>query len=310
MADLPYMPFYVDDFEGATVHLTLEEDGAYNRLLRLCWRQADCSIPDNPAWIMRMLRCDEATFERSVKPVLDEFFTASRGRISQKRQREEFAKAKDLLEKRRAAGRVGGKAKGRKQKDNQESKPSEVLEANPEQSLSEPQASRTRTRTITNTPPNGGVEATPPQRNFEGWERTLLSLADIQFTTLGLSPMGPMVQLQLDGFDLVREVLPVVEQDIARAKAQGRLNKLAWGTIAKKVREARLNGSTPGTPLAAAAAQPPQPWEKRLAFARTNQTWDSKWGPYPNTPGCLVPAHLVKPDDGKGWDEWAERAAS
>ena len=35
MSQLPYFPLYPTDFEADTSHLTLEEDGAYNRLLRL-----------------------------------------------------------------------------------------------------------------------------------------------------------------------------------------------------------------------------------------------------------------------------------
>ena len=35
MSDIPYLPLYVNDFEGDTAHLSLEEDGAYNRLIRL-----------------------------------------------------------------------------------------------------------------------------------------------------------------------------------------------------------------------------------------------------------------------------------
>lgn len=45
-------------------------------------------------------------------------------------------------------------------------------------------------------------------------------------------------------------------------------------------------------------------WQQRLEWARKNRQWTAKWGPYPNQPGCLAPAALVKPDDGKGWTEW------
>ena len=31
---LPYFPYYVDDYEADTAHLTIAEDGAYIRLLR------------------------------------------------------------------------------------------------------------------------------------------------------------------------------------------------------------------------------------------------------------------------------------
>jgi uncharacterized protein YdaU (DUF1376 family) len=50
---LPYFPMYPSDFEAKTSHLTLLEDGAYNRLLRLCWMTPGCSIPADEAWIMR-----------------------------------------------------------------------------------------------------------------------------------------------------------------------------------------------------------------------------------------------------------------
>ena len=35
---VPYFPLYIADYDSKTAHLTLEEDGAYLRLLRLCWR--------------------------------------------------------------------------------------------------------------------------------------------------------------------------------------------------------------------------------------------------------------------------------
>lgn len=79
---LPYFPMYPTDFEADTSHLTLEEDGAYNRLLRICWMTPGCSIPDDDAWIMRRLRVDRATFDTVVRVVLDEFFTVENGRLS------------------------------------------------------------------------------------------------------------------------------------------------------------------------------------------------------------------------------------
>lgn len=49
---LPYFPMFPTDFEAKTSHLTLAEDGAYNRLLRLMWMTPGCSLPDDDAWIM------------------------------------------------------------------------------------------------------------------------------------------------------------------------------------------------------------------------------------------------------------------
>ncbi|MEM7446403.1 MAG: DUF1376 domain-containing protein [Pseudomonadota bacterium] len=114
MTALPSMPLFVDDYEAAAAHLTLEEDGAYNRLLRLCWRMPDCSVPDDPVWIARYLRVDTATYERLVAPLIAEFFTRAEGRVFQKRQVKEFRYVTDLVAKRRRAGKRGGEAKARK----------------------------------------------------------------------------------------------------------------------------------------------------------------------------------------------------
>lgn len=117
MSDLPSMPLFVDDYEAATAHLTLEEDGAYNRLLRLCWRSPGCSIPDDDAWIMRRMRADEATFQRVILPILDEFFTRKNGRVFQKRQQEEYDYVSERTEARKVAGRKGGISKAQKTKE-------------------------------------------------------------------------------------------------------------------------------------------------------------------------------------------------
>jgi len=54
---MPYFPMFPTDFEADTSHLTLAEDGAYNRLLRLVWMSPGCSLPDDDAWILRRMRC-------------------------------------------------------------------------------------------------------------------------------------------------------------------------------------------------------------------------------------------------------------
>jgi len=108
MTKLFYMPLYVDVFEAATAHLTRTEDGTYNRLLRLCWRQSGCSVPDDPSWIARRMRCDMEEYHDEVEPIIREFFRRENGRVFQGRQRREWVKAIELAEKRAAAGRKGG----------------------------------------------------------------------------------------------------------------------------------------------------------------------------------------------------------
>lgn len=129
MSDLPSMPLFVDVFEAATSHLTLEEDGAYNRLLRLCWRTSGCTIPNDPSWIAKRLRLSADDFERVVRPLIDEFFTVENGRLFQKRQRKEFEYVTNIIAVRKEAGSMGGKARALKYNDLVGGKPTIELEA-------------------------------------------------------------------------------------------------------------------------------------------------------------------------------------
>lgn len=111
MTSLPYFPMYPADFEADTSHLTLEEDGAYNRILRLMWMTPGCSLPDDAAWISRRMRVDAETYARVIAPLIEEFFKRQGGRIISPRLREEFEKADQTYKKRSEAGKKGGRPK-------------------------------------------------------------------------------------------------------------------------------------------------------------------------------------------------------
>jgi uncharacterized protein YdaU (DUF1376 family) len=106
---LPYFPMFPSDFEAKTSHLTLEEDGAYNRLLRLCWMTPGCSLPDDPTWIARRMRVDAATYDRVVAPLLDEFFKREKGRVYQPKLMLIHHDANAKHERRVDAGKKGGR---------------------------------------------------------------------------------------------------------------------------------------------------------------------------------------------------------
>jgi uncharacterized protein YdaU (DUF1376 family) len=111
---LPYFPMYPTDFEADTSHLTLAEDGAYNRLLRLMWMTSGCTLPADDAWIKRRMRVDQDTFDGVVKVVIDEFFTVDSGRLSNAKLGRIFAETNEAHKKRVSAGSKGGKAKALK----------------------------------------------------------------------------------------------------------------------------------------------------------------------------------------------------
>jgi uncharacterized protein YdaU (DUF1376 family) len=146
---VPYIPLYVADYEADTAHLSIEEDGAYMRLLRLCWRTPGCSVPDDPAWIMRKMRCTADEFHRIVAPLISEFFRKERGRIYSPRLSAEYRRIDDLSQKRSEAGRKGGRqAKALKENAFDESKAKangKHLEPEPEPEIS----------------PNGDIDISP-----------------------------------------------------------------------------------------------------------------------------------------------------
>ncbi len=108
---LPYFPFYPKDYEAKTTHLTLAEDGAYIRLLRLSWVTPGCTLPDDDAWIRRHMRASEAEFASVIRPVLDEFFVRKGGRIINPPLLEIYHESSLAHSKRILAGAKGGKAK-------------------------------------------------------------------------------------------------------------------------------------------------------------------------------------------------------
>lgn len=106
---IPYMPLYVADYEADTAHLSIEEDGVYMRLLRLCWRTPGCSLPDDDEWIKRRLRVSESEWQRVAAPIIAEFFKRDKGRLFSVRLHREHERINDTHQKRRDAGRKGGR---------------------------------------------------------------------------------------------------------------------------------------------------------------------------------------------------------
>jgi len=142
---LPYFPMYPTDFEAKTSHLTLAEDGAYNRLLRICWMTPGCSIPNDDAWIMRRLRVDQDTFDGVVKVVIDEFFDSEKGRLSNPKLTRIFIETNEAHQKRVSAGSKGGKAKSLNVKKTRSSN----AVAKPKQPEPEPELSKRDTNVST-----------------------------------------------------------------------------------------------------------------------------------------------------------------
>jgi len=271
----PFIPLYVDDYEAATAHLTLEEDGLYNRLLRLCWRTPGCSLPTDHAWIARKVRMAEADFDRVGKAILDEFFTVQRGRYVQRRLKAEYDDISRRKSARKLAGKKGGEAKARNAKDNPPSNatvlPSDTRASHNHIHNQEPPL-----------PPSGEEKA--PRRK----PKTAIPAC---------FPDEPLIEatrqrLRSDGINLD----PAVQAERFRNHAIQNDRRCAdwpaaWRNWISKAAETapKLASVRPTV-----ARQGPN-WRRLMREFRANGYWpsDPDVGPKPGRPGCIVPAEVL-----------------
>jgi len=252
MAKLPYMPLYVDDYEAATAHLTVEEDGIYNRLLRLCWRTPGCSIPNDDNWIERQMRMRGKFLK--IKPILTEFFKLKQGRWTQKKQRVLFCSASSTFQARSAAGKKGAIAKALKTKEKGSSKASNLNKPG----LSNEQATRTiknkkeikkEINIISGPLPDDFPDADMRALAIENWEK------------LGMDIAVETVASRFRNYYGSR----------ARCSSDWAGDWLRW---CYKERGPRLHK---------VSSAPPDPWENRLRGFRDDRFWiRSEWGADPD----------------------------
>ena len=100
-----WMPLYIADYLGDTMHLNTTQHGAYLLLLMHHWRNGPLPIDD--AQLASIARTDLATWKKSIASVVMRFFNKSDEGWSQKRLMSEREFASDLTDKRSVAGRAG-----------------------------------------------------------------------------------------------------------------------------------------------------------------------------------------------------------
>lgn len=110
-----YMPVFVGDYLRDTMHLSLEEHGAYLKLLFIMWGQGHGRLPNDPTRLARMVGCDRAEFDR-VWPALVEFFEVDVGGafISQGRLVHELEAARNRKRTASENGKKGAVEKARR----------------------------------------------------------------------------------------------------------------------------------------------------------------------------------------------------
>jgi len=87
-----YMPWYAADHRQDTPHLSLEQDGAYRRMIDAMWN-AGGRLPNDPQKLARILRVDIRKWKFLSAAVLP-FFEVDGDELTHKRVTAELAKAK------------------------------------------------------------------------------------------------------------------------------------------------------------------------------------------------------------------------
>ena len=101
-----YYNFHIGDYISHTIHLSLEEDLAYRRLLDMYY-DTELPIPNNIPLVSRKLRINADV----VKTVLDEFFDLTEDGFKNFRAENEIAEYRKFIEKQKANGSKGGRPK-------------------------------------------------------------------------------------------------------------------------------------------------------------------------------------------------------
>jgi uncharacterized protein YdaU (DUF1376 family) len=215
MTAKPWMPLYIADYLADTGHLGAAQSGAYLHLIMHYWQNG--SLPDDDLALARIARMTPLEWKKN-RAIIAAFFESG---WVHKRIDRELAHAADVSRKRRAAAGE----KHSKSSANAQQKETHARGLSQPQSQEEggvaPQSS---------TPPR---EAEPSQRpaDLDGLEDRLRQAASLENDpSPSLFDLSPMLTLLGKGYDLDRDILPVLKAAAASGK-RGRTWRYYVGAI-------------------------------------------------------------------------------
>lgn len=290
MSQLPTMPVGVDRYLADTAHLTLEEQGVHFRLQIYAWRSPGCCLPDDDARLARMLGISGKRWA-TLKPSVMALWTRKDGTwVNDQVAREhEFVTGK--IEKKRAAGRLGGRPKSLPDNDPGKASGSE----NEKQNESGPKPA---TATATNTPivpkgtdPPGFGEfwAAYPKRDGDNPRKTA-ARAYAKVIRQGAKPAALMAAVKAYAAELAAKDR-IGTEFVAQASTwlnQERFDRFAQGATA----DGSSASADPATYLATLSADD---WRGHVRrWKTTGGQWTlAQRTPPPNDPRTLVPAGVL-----------------
>lgn len=206
MSSLNMMPLYTDAYLADTTHLTIEEHGAYLKLLIVMWRNGGW-LPDDDGIVARYLGVTSARWKK-LKSVVGTFFSYDNDRFTQKKLQEIFADKTKLSEENRENGKRGGKAKSQNYNKTTLANATVSLENNSSEALPY-QKPDTRYQ-------KGEASASPPGERDENFFEKCFKLITDAWPEITVSNPAPIHAWQQSGYDFETQVKPTVESIIRK----------------------------------------------------------------------------------------------
>lgn len=252
---------HIGDYAAATAHLTMIEDAAYHRLLRLYY-QNERPLPADENEVMRRVRAASRSEKNAVRRMLTEFFTLSSDGWHQSRADKEISTYKGLVE----AGREGGIKSGVARSLKQNRTNQEPLTKNQEPLTKEDKITRDKSRRTTIDP---------------DWEPSADELA---YAAEHGSQNPPDTAEQFKLHHLAKGTLALSWPASFKFWCRNQKNFA-------RPQQAQRNGYSAPSSGGTVIDDEYSLWRARLRGYTPDSLW--LWGPRPGEAGCQVPAPIL-----------------